>query len=320
MKRSLILLAMTPVLIAQATPPASPPASTPTIPLSKRIDAETKRLDALKLTDPAQALAEALALVPDPIPAFDKSSIQATRQSVMDQLAIVQVKFMAGSCARECGKWEQATLLFKEAADLASAIKEPVKEGVAPSRKQWQDAVAVAKVKIAEVEPQVAAFDQNPRFVALGAKADRTMDENIEYEKFMAQKADLIQPLQVWKNNIEIAPKALAVFDDLEKAPDPYVEACMNNMQKMQKAIAAEKAELNRFDEDAKNPIINSKRLKPLAYFINQKIRQMTEQKVDRQLWLLNLNRYLVLDPGNKEVLKKIDWALGNSAPAKGKS
>ncbi|MFM8430757.1 MAG: hypothetical protein ACKN95_07125, partial [Holophagaceae bacterium] len=61
MKRSLILLAMTPVLIAQATPPASPPASTPTIPLSKRIDAETKRLDALKLTDPAQALAEALA-------------------------------------------------------------------------------------------------------------------------------------------------------------------------------------------------------------------------------------------------------------------
>jgi hypothetical protein len=34
----------------------------------------------------------------------------------------------------------------------------------------------------------------------------------------------------------------------------------------------------------------------------------------------LNLNRYLVLDPGNKEVLKKIDWALGNSAPAKGKS
>jgi hypothetical protein len=320
MKRSLILLAMTPMLIAQATPPASPPASTPTIPLSKRIDAEIKRLDALKLTDPAQALAEALALVPDPIPAFDKSSFQAIQQSVMNQLAIVKVKFMAGLCARESGKWEQATLLFKEAADLASAIKEPIKEGLAPSRKQWQEAVAVAKVKIAEVEPQVAAFDQNPRFIALGAKEDRTMDEHIEYEKFMAQKADLIQPLQIWKQNIKDAPIVFGSYDDAEKEPDPYIEVCMNAMQKMQKTIAVEKAELNRYDEDAKNPIINSKRLKPLAYFIKQKIAEMTKQKVDRQVWLFNLNRYLVLDPGNKEVLKKIDWALGNPAPAKGKS
>ena len=318
MQRSHILLCMTSALVAQATPQASTPA--PTLSLAKRIDAETVRLDNLKLTNPAEALTEALALIPDPLPTFDKSNIQATRQSLMDQLAIVQVKFMAGTYARECGKWEQASSLFKEAAELATATKAPTKEGVAPSRKQWEDAVAEAKIKIAEVEPKLVAFDDNPKFKELGAKAERTMDENIEYEKFMAQKADLIQPLQVWKNNIAIAPKALAVFDDLEKGPDAYIEACNNNVQKMQKVIVAEKAELNRFDEDAKNPIINSKRLKPLAFYISQKIRQMSEQKTDRPTWLLNLNRYLVLDPGNKEVLKKIDWALGNTAPSKSKS
>jgi hypothetical protein len=309
---------MTSALVAQAIPQSSTQA--PTLSLAQLIDGQIDRLNTLKLTDPAQALAEALALIPDPLPTFDKSNFQATQRSLKDQLAVVEVKFMAGTYARECGKWEQASSLFKEAAELATSTKAPTKEGVAPVRKQWEDAVAEAKVKIAEAEPKLVAFDDNPRFKELGAKADRTMDENIEYEKFMAQKADLIQPLQVWKNNIAEAPNALAAFADLEKKPDAYIEPSINSSVKMQKAIAAEKVELNRYDEDAKNPIINSKRLKPLAYYINQKIRQMSEQKTDRPTWLLNLNRYLVLDPGNKEVLKKIDWAMGNTAPSKSKS
>ena len=320
MHRSLMIVGLTPALMAQASAPAAAPTQAPTLPLAKRLEGEMKRLESLKQTNPQQALAEALALVPDPLPTFDKTNIQTVRQSVVDQLAVVQVKFMAGSLARECGKWEQAMTLFKEAAEFATTTKGPIKEAVAPSRKQWEDAVALAKVKIAEVEPQLAAFDENPRFKELGAKAERTMDENVEYEAFMARKADLVQPLQVWKKNVEIAPRALGTFDALEKEPDGYIEACTNNAQKMQKIISAEKAELNRFDEDARNPIINSKRLKPLAYYINQKIRQLTEQKADRPTWLLNLNRFLVLDPGNKEVLKKIDWALGTTTSSKPQS
>ncbi len=83
MQRSHILLCMTSALVAQAIPQASTPA--PTLSLAQLIDGQIDRLDTLKLTDPAQALAEALALIPDPLPTFDKSNIQATRQSLMDQ-------------------------------------------------------------------------------------------------------------------------------------------------------------------------------------------------------------------------------------------
>ena len=320
MKRALLTLCMAAALVSQEITQNSAPASTANLSLSKRIDAETQRLDILKVTNPEQALIEALALIPDPLPAFDKSTFLTTRQSLLDQLAIVQAKFIAASYARVSGKWELASSLFKEASELASVTKTSVKEGLAPMRKQWEDAIVDAKTKIAEVEPRIVIFDENPRFKALDAKNDRTMDENIEYEKFMNAKAELLQPLTVWKNNLIVAPKAFANFDILEKEPDAYVQAAKNNEEKMLKAIATEKAEINRYDEDAKNPIINSKRLKPLSFYIRQRIGQLTEQKVDREMWLYYLNRYRVLDPGNKEVIKKIDWALGNSPTSKGKS
>ncbi len=320
MKRALLTLCMAAALVSQEITQNSAPASTANLSLSKRIDAETQRLDILKVTNPEQALIEALALIPDPLPAFDKSTFLTTRQSLLDQLAIVQAKFIAASYARVSGKWELASSLFKEASELASVTKTSVKEGLAPMRKQWEDAIVDAKTKIAEVEPRIVIFDENPRFKALDAKNDRTMDENIEYEKFMNAKAELLQPLTVWKNNLIVAPKAFANFDILEKEPDAYVQAAKNNEEKMLKAIATEKAEINRYDEDAKNPIINSKRLKPLSFYIRQRIGQLTEQKVDREMWLYYLNRYRVLDPGNKEVIKKIDWALGNSPTPKDKS
>ena len=65
MHRSLMIVGLTPVLMAQASAPAAAPTQAPTLPLAKRLEGEMKRLESLKQTNPQQALAEALALVPD---------------------------------------------------------------------------------------------------------------------------------------------------------------------------------------------------------------------------------------------------------------
>lgn len=302
MKRFFSSLMLGAVMLSAQTPSAS---------LAQRVEAETQRLDTLLQTDPKAALAEAQLLIPNPLPAFDKSTILTTRASLMDQLAIVQIKFFCGRAAREAGQWELSLGLFKEASSIALVAQDNIKSGLTLGRKQWSDAVADAKTKIAETEPKLADIDNDPRFKDLDAKKERTLGENIEYESYMNRKADLVQPLGVWRKNIEIAPKAMETFDKLEQEPNAYIEACNTNAKKMKDRLDAEQKDRKRFDELARNPIINSKRLTGLRLYIFQGMKDLTQQKVDKTVWLLNLNRFLQLDPSNKDALKKLDWANG---------
>lgn len=276
MRRSTTLLLTLPALLmAQDKAPET---------IAQRFKAEQPGLDKLlKERDGLAALAKAQALIPEPLPAYDKSSPAAGMASSSEYSALMALHSYAGKAALVAGDWEKALGYFKKAEDIAKTNAVDTVTALAPTIESWTAAIANAKKAMEEGAARKAE---------LKAKTKRDEREDQELKNF-----------EIHENNIRQGPLQIArikgSLDGLKSDSEGFNKA----IDGVQKSLAEEKENLTKFKGD------KAKYVSAVFNVNNMAIRQTVEDKLNF------LVRLTFLDPRNTKVQKEMDRLMGK-APA----
>jgi len=134
--------------------------------------------DLLKEFRPLEALGKAEALMPATLPAFEKSDAKTSLKTSIAFSGLTRIYFLGAKAAAQAGDWEKAQDFCTKAQACAKLNYEGTREALTPVIASWNAAIDKADTFVKE---------NAERIKALEAKPGRTDQEEVEYQKFVAQ-------------------------------------------------------------------------------------------------------------------------------------
>lgn len=271
--RASLLLAVPALLAAQEKAPET---------VAQRFKNEKPVLDKLlKEREGMAALEKTLALVPVPLPGFDKGSPAIGLASSSEFSALMAIHSYAGKAALMAGDWEKALELFKKAEEIAKINASETALALAPTIETWTTAVAQGKKAMEEGAGRKATL-----------KAQAKRDEREEQE---------LKNIEIHETNIRQGPIQLARIQGSLEGLKSDSEGFAKAIDGVQKSILEEKDNLAKFKGDKAKYVTAVYSVKNLA------IRQTDDDKLNF------LVRLKFLDPKNAKVQKEMDRLMGKT-------
>jgi DNA repair exonuclease SbcCD ATPase subunit len=319
--RSLSALLMAPaILFAQA--PAS---------LVERFNAELPVVQGLQKQFKAkEALAKAEALIPNPVPAFNKSTIQEAMKNAEDFKGLVAIYRLCANAAVASGDWEKGKDYFQKALDAAKESQEGIKSASAPVYEQWDKVVAegtkymnenaARKKELEEKLPkarqeQMAAVEAAQKNKSLKAEERKAINEKgAQLQKDEEELEALTANFKVHQDNAAKAKNVRSILGESVKAQEEGVKKATDSLAKLAETIekrAKEIADFNAEQLKKRQKVVGNTTWVDAILRNRNNITDLQTPQAQVEF----LNRLLVHDPGNKEATRILNDIMQGKDP-----
>lgn len=306
------------LLMASAIMSAQAPTS-----LVERFNSELPGVQALlKEFQAKDALAKAEALIPSPVPAFNKSNIQEAMKSAEESKGLIAIYRLCANAAVASGDWEKGKDYFQKALDVAKGSHEGIKTAAAPVLEQWDKVLAegtkymgenAARKKELEdklpkaKEEQLAAMDAAQKNKSLKPEERKAInDKGAQLQKELEELDVLTANFKVHQDNAAKAKNVRSILGESVKAQEEGVQKANDSLAKLAESIdkrAKEIADFNAEQLKKRQKVVGNKTWVEAILRNHSNITDLQTPQAQVEF----LNRLLVHDPGNKEATKVLD-------------
>jgi hypothetical protein len=247
------MLALTPAIVmAQAPADANP---------KMRLEAETPAIEQLiKTFKPKEGFDRAGAMIPTPLPPYNKADARALLSSEDAYRAVVGMYVLQAKAALACGEWEKSKALYEKASALAKENQASFNEGVGPALlNMWTPHIEAATKYLSEAPGRKKELEG--RIAAVKKELDEagTKKLNAAQRKDLAAKqqqmnADqneimvLEDNVKVHQGNLDKGKQVTDMVNEIRKIQEQGLKVIADNIGKVEHSIKTQATEIEDFN------------------------------------------------------------------------